>query len=97
MKYARALPEAGGRQFSRVVTTGSANDQDDVGLACQFLGRPLAETGWQAHGVHHLDFGLGEALADERSDTVHALDRLRGLGCDAESGPFLEAVDILLA
>ena len=71
--------------------------QKDVGLACQLLGRLLPQTGGQADGVHHLDLGLGEALPDEPRDAVQALDRLRGLGRDAKSMPFLQTVDVLVA
>ena len=83
-------------QLTGVVAILSAHDDDDVALTCQVDGRALALLRWVTHGIDEANVRLRESLSHQRNKVTHPIDRLCGLGSNAETRMFLEVPHVML-
>ena len=87
---------AGVHELMGVVAVLSADDDDDVALACQVDGRALALLRRVTHGIDEANVGVRESLPHQRHKVTHLLDRLGGLGGNAEARMALELQHITI-
>jgi hypothetical protein len=83
-------------ELAGVVAVLSAHDDDDVALECQVDGRALALLRRVTHGIDQTNVGLRKSLSHQGHKVPHLIDRLCGLGGNAETRMFLELQHIMV-
>jgi hypothetical protein len=88
--HVRTMMAARVHELTGVVAVLSADDDDDVTLASQLDSRALALFRRVTHGIDEANVGLRESLSHQRHEGTDLLNRLGGLGGNAETRMFLE-------